>query len=165
MAVKQVTDAKELESWDRDHIIHPQLPRESKVPRIVMVDGTGVHVTDANGREYLDATGSGVWCGQIGHGRPEIAEVARDQLEQMEFFCSFWNYTNDQSVRLSQRLVELATPGLGNVYYTMGGSESNEIAILIARQYHFRSGAIDRNIIISRDRAYHGITYGARAAT
>jgi adenosylmethionine-8-amino-7-oxononanoate aminotransferase len=165
MAITQLPDAKTLEGWDRKHIIHPQFPRDSAATPVVMVEGSGVFVRDINGRQYLDATGSGVWCGQVGHGRRELADVGREQLERMEFFCSFWNYTNDQSVRLSQRLADLATPGLDNVYYTMGGSESTEIAILIARQYHYRRGDPARTIIISRDRAYHGITYAARAAT
>lgn len=165
MALTDLSNTKALEAWDREHIIHPQLPRGSSPTPIVMVEGSGVHVRDINGREYLDATGSGVWCGQVGHGRTELAEVARDQIARLEFFCSFWNYTNEPAVRLSQRLVALATPGLTNVYYTLGGSESSEISMLMARQYHHRNGEPDRTIILSRVRGYHGITYGARAAT
>jgi PLP-dependent transaminase len=165
MATTQLTDPEALEAWDRDHIIHPQLTRPATVKPVVMADGDGVTVRDVHGREYLDATGSGVWCGQVGHGRRELAEVARQQIEQLEFFCSFWNYTNEPAIRLSERLASLAPPGLDQVYFTTGGSESNEIALLLARQYHYRRGEPDRYVILSRDRGYHGITYGARAAT
>jgi len=165
MAETQLTDREALAAWDSGHIIHPQLVRPQTIRPVVMAEGEGVYVRDVYGREYLDATGSGVWCGQVGHGRRELAEVARQQIEKLEFFCSFWNYSNEPAILLSERLAQLATPGLDQVYYTTGGSESNEIAMLLARQYHFRRGEPDRIIILSRDRAYHGITYGARAAT
>jgi adenosylmethionine-8-amino-7-oxononanoate aminotransferase len=165
MAETQLTDREALAAWDSEHIIHPQLVRPQTIRPVVMAEGDGVNVRDIYGREYLDATGSGVWCGQVGHGRRELAEVARHQIEKLEFFCSFWNYSNEPAILLSERLAQLAPPGLDQVYYTTGGSESNEIAILLARQYHFRRGEPDRFVILSRDRSYHGITYGARAAT
>jgi putrescine aminotransferase len=165
MPETQLKKPEALAAWDQEHIIHPQLVRPPTISPVVMAEGDGVVVRDVFGREYLDATGSGVWCGQVGHGRAELADVARRQIEKLEFFCSFWNYTNEPAILLSERLAELATRGLDQVYYTTGGSESNEIAMLLARQYHFRRGEPDRTIILSRKRGYHGITYGARAAT
>lgn len=159
----QATQA--MQAWDTEHIIHPQLVREDKLEPVVMTEGDGVYVRDANGREYLDATGSGLWCGQIGHGRAEIADAAAEQIKKLEFFGSFWNYTSEPAIELSQRLMEIATPGLQQVYFTAGGGESNEIAIMMARIYHNRRGETDRHVIIGRERGYHGITYGARAAT
>jgi putrescine aminotransferase len=157
--------AGSLRNWDLEHVIHPQLVLEEQLQPVIMVGGDDVYVTDIDGRRYLDATGSGLWLGQIGHGRKEIAEVAAAQLEQMEFFGSFWNYTNEPAIELSRRLVELATPGLEQVYFTAGGGESNEIAMMMARLYHHRRGETDRHVILARKRGYHGITYGARAAT
>lgn len=154
-----------LEAWDTEHVIHPQLVLDDNLTPVVMVEGDGVYVRDIRGREYLDATGSGLWLGQVGHGRKELAEAARSQLEKLEFFGSFWNYTNEPAIELSRRLVELATPGLNRVYYTTGGAESNEIAMMMARLYHYRRGEEQRTVILARERGYHGITYGARAAT
>jgi PLP-dependent transaminase len=164
-ATDSVERARSLQQWDLDHIIHPQLVLEEKLEPVVIVEGDGVYVRDISGREYLDATGSALWCGQVGHGRKEIAEAARDQYERLEFFGSFWNYTNEPAIELSRRLVELAPPGLEQVYFTAGGGESNEIAMLMARLYHHRRGDMDRHVILARKRGYHGITYGARAAT
>jgi putrescine aminotransferase len=157
--------AGSLRKWDLEHVIHPQLVLADELEPVIMVSGQDVYVRDINGREYLDATGSGLWLGQVGHGRREIAEVAAAQLEQLEFFGSFWNYTNEPAIELSRRLVELATPGLEQVYFTAGGGESNEIAMMMARLYHHRRGEPDRYVILARKRGYHGITYGARAAT
>ena len=102
MPVTQLTNAKALETWDHEHIIHPQLPRGSDVPPVIMVDASGVYVRDVNGRQYLDATGSGVWCGQVGHGRRELADVGRDQLSGWNSFARFGiTPTNQPSVCLS----------------------------------------------------------------
>jgi putrescine aminotransferase len=154
-----------LRAWDAEHIIHPQLVRADRLEPVVMVKGEGAYVTDITGRRYLDATGSGLWCGQVGHGRAELAEAARSQIAELEFFGSFWNYSTEPAIRLARKLTELATPGIEQVYFTTGGSESNEIAFMMARLYHHRRGESDRNVIIGRKNGYHGITYASRAAT
>jgi putrescine aminotransferase len=154
----------DLHRWDREHLIHPQYVPEGDSRTRIMVRGDGVWLEDSDGRRYLDATG-GLWCAQVGHGRPELAEAASKQIEELEFFASFWDFSNEPSVRLARRLVELAPDNIGGVYFTAGGSESNEIAIMMARMYHSRNGQPDRSLILSREGAYHGITYGARAAT
>ena len=84
-------------------------------------------------------------------------------MEKLEYFASFWDFTNEPAARLARRLTDLS--GLAGVYFTAGGSESNEIAIMMARLFHARRGAPERTVILARRKAYHGITYGARAAT
>jgi adenosylmethionine-8-amino-7-oxononanoate aminotransferase len=154
----------DLHKWDRDHLIHPQYVPTSDSRTRIMVSGKGARLEDSDGRQYLDATG-GLWCAQVGHGRHELAEAASEQIEQLEFFASFWDFSNEPSVRLARRLVELAPDNIGGVFFTAGGSEANEIAIMLARMYHERNGQPHRKLILSRHDAYHGITYGARTAT
>jgi putrescine aminotransferase len=155
---------EELQSWDREHLIHPQYVPTADSRTRIMVKAEGARLEDSEGRRYLDATG-GLWCAQVGHGRHELAEAASRQIETIEFFASFWDFSNEPSVRLARRLVELAPDNIGGVYFTAGGSESNEIAMMMARMFHSRNGEPDRTLILSRKDAYHGITYGARAAT
>ena len=81
-------------------------------------------------------------------------------MEKLEYFASFWDFTNEPAARLARRLTDLS--GLAGVYFTAGGSESNEIAIMMARLFHARRGAPERTVILARRKAYHGITY-ARA--
>jgi len=128
-----------------------------------MVTGRGSRLRDARGREYLDATG-GLWLAQVGHGRSELAAAAKEQMESLEYFASFWDFANEPAARLSHRLMDLS-PGLEAVYFTTGGSESNEIAIMMARLYHARQGAARRTVILARKKGYHGVTFAARAAT
>jgi putrescine aminotransferase len=155
--------ATELADLDRAHIVHPNLPA-SETGRTVFVRGEGARLWDAEGREYLDATG-GLWLTQIGHGRREIAEVAAAQIERLEYFTSFWDFSNDQAIRLAARLAELAPEGLDRVFFTNGGSEGNESAMKAARLYHFQRGEPERTWILSRQEAYHGLGYGSGSAT
>ncbi|MEU6014933.1 aspartate aminotransferase family protein [Streptomyces sp. NPDC047515] len=152
-----------LAATDRAHIIHPYLPGTAE-ERVIMTEGTGCRLTDAEGRSYLDATG-GLWLAQIGHGREEIAQVAFDQMKQLEYFTSFWEFSNDKAIALAARLASLAPEGLNHVYFTSGGSEGNEAAIKMARYYHHRRGESSRTWILARDKAYHGIGYGGGSAT
>ncbi len=153
----------ELIERDRAHIIHPYLP--SKVSeRVVMVRGAGSRLWDSTGREYLDATG-GLWLAQVGHGRQSLAEAAARQMQQLEYFTSFWEFSNERAVELATRLVEISPARLEQVYFTSGGSEGNEAAIKMARYYHHRRGQSERTWVLARRYAYHGIGYGSGTAT
>ena len=156
-------DVDTLESVDRAHIIHPYLP-SSVSERVIMTAGDGCNLTDAQGREYHDATG-GLWLAQVGHGREEIAEVAAKQIKTLEYFTSFWEFSNDKAIALADRLVSISPDHINQVYFTSGGSEGNEAAIKMARYYHHRNGDTSRNWILARRNAYHGIGYGGGSAT
>ncbi len=156
-------DVAALERADRAHIIHPYLPATT-TERVIMTSGHGCTLTDVNGNDYLDATG-GLWLAQVGHGRDEIAEVAAQQIRTLEYFTSFWEFSNDKAIALAERLASLAPEGINHVYFTSGGSEGNEAAIKMARYFHFRNGEKDRNWIIARRNSYHGIAYGGGSAS
>jgi len=152
-----------LEDADRAHIIHPYLPA-STTERVIMTRGQGCTLYDVQGREYLDATG-GLWLAQIGHGREAIAQVAAEQIRTLEYFTSFWEFSNDKAIALAERLADLAPDTINHVYFTSGGSEGNEAAIKMARYFHFRNGQPERNWIIARNNSYHGIAYGGGSAS
>ena len=156
-------DASSLEKTDRAHIIHPYLPA-SYEERVIMVSGKDSTLTDVNGKEYLDATG-GLWLAQIGHGREELGQVAAEQISTLEYFTSFWEFSNDKAIALAAKLASIAPEQINHVYFTSGGSEGNEAAIKMARYFHFRQGAEDRNWIIARRNSYHGIAYGGGSAS
>jgi PLP-dependent transaminase len=155
--------ASELSAVDRELIIHPYLPSSTE-ERVVMVEGDGCRLRDAEGREYLDATG-GLWLAQIGHGRREIAEAAARQMGRLEYFTSFWEFSNERAIELAERLVSLSPPKQTHVYFTSGGSEGNEAALKLSRYAHWRRGAPERTWILARRQAYHGVGYGSGTAT
>ncbi|WP_031464334.1 aspartate aminotransferase family protein [Sciscionella sediminilitoris] len=144
----------DLAARDRANIIHPYLPASS-TERVVMTEGRGSRLWDTEGREYIDATG-GLWLAQIGHGRAELADAARAQMAKLEYFTSFWEFSNEPAIELAERLVSISPAHLERVYFTSGGSEGNEAAIKMARYYHHRRGDTNRTWILGRDRGYHG---------
>lgn len=158
-----MTEQQRLLELDRRHVVHPHLPLDAK-DRTIFVRGSGCSLWDAAGREYLDATG-GLWLAQIGHGRDEIAEAAAAQLRRLEYFTSFWDFSNDRAIELAERLAQLSPDGLDLTYFTCGGSEGNDAALKTARYYHAQRGETSRTWILSRTTAYHGLAYGGGTAT
>ena len=88
----------------------------------------------------------------------------KDQAETMAF-CFSTNFTNNLALELSSRIADLAPGDLNHVYFVSGGSEGNESAFKICRQYHLQRGNSQKQLIISRWKAYHGATLGAMAAS
>lgn len=128
-----------------------------------MVSAKGCTIFDEHGQQYLDAI-AGLWCVNVGYGREELADVARQQMKDLNFLAPI--FTNTPVVDFADKLQHM----LGfdcHVYFSSSGSEANETAFKIARQYHLQSGKDGerRYKIISRYRAYHGNTMGSMAAT
>jgi adenosylmethionine-8-amino-7-oxononanoate aminotransferase len=134
---------------------------DAEVP--IIVEGDGCYLWDARGNRYLDAL-SGLFTVQLGHGRADLAEVARKQASTLEYF-PIWSYAHPPAIELAARLAELAPGDLNRVFFTTGGSESVESAWKLARQYFRATGQGQRHKVIARETAYHGTTLGALAIT
>lgn len=162
MSQEQQTHTLEKESLlekDRAHMWHHMSPYNPN-PMIV-TEASGSWVTDIDGNKYLDGM-SGLWCVNIGYGRQELAEAAYEQLKTMAYFPLTQSHV--PAIKLSEKVSEW----LGEeyrVFFSNSGSEANEVAFKIARQYHHQNGEPGRYKFISRHRAYHGNTMGALAAT
>jgi PLP-dependent transaminase len=153
-----------LAQLDRAHIVHPHQTVGRPADPLILVRGAGAVLTDADGREYLDGT-CGLWQCAVGHGRAELADVAREQMAELEFYASFWDLSNPPSIELAARLTELSPPGLDHVFFTNGGSEGVETALKLVRLARHVSGEPDRSIVLTRKMAYHGVGYGSLSAT
>ena len=126
------------------------------------VKGEGVFITDADGKQYLDASGgAAVSC--LGHGHPKVIEAIKQQAETMAFAHTAF-FTSDVGEELADRLVATSPDGLEYVYFVSGGSEAVEAALKMARQYHVESGQSQRRHVIARWQSYHGNTLGALSA-
>jgi putrescine aminotransferase len=156
-----IADHKAL---DQRYLLHPHGIVGRPRPPLVVVRGENARIWDSDGNEYIDGS-AGLWLCNIGHGRSELADVARRQMEQLECYASFWNFSNVPSVELAARLAELAPPGLDHVFFTNGGSEGIETAVKLARLLWYVEGQPERNIVLSRKGAYHGASWLATAAT
>lgn len=155
-----------LEKMDAESLWHPLVqhkPFAQKPPKC-MTRGVGCHVTDTHGVEYFDGI-SGLWCVNVGYGRQELAEVAYEQMVDLAYFPL--TMSHEPGIRLAHKLLELLGYE-GKVFFSTSGSEANETAFKIARQYHAQTapaGSGPRYKIISRYRGYHGHTMGALSAT
>ena len=119
----------------------------------------GMYIYDDAGKEYLDMSGgAAVSC--MGHGHPDVVAAVQDQAGKLSFAHTAF-FTNDAQEELATRLAERFSEPGAKVWFTSGGSESNESALKIAWQYWRAKGQPDKTIVISRQFSYHGGTLGA----
>ncbi|MFC0273441.1 aspartate aminotransferase family protein [Metabacillus herbersteinensis] len=134
--------------------------KEQAIPTVA-VEGKGSWITDINGQKYLD-TMSGLWCVNVGYGREELAQAAYEQLKTMPYFPLTQSHL--PAIQLAEKLNEWLE-GDYVIFFSNSGSEANETAFKMARQYHQQNDEPSRYKFISRYRAYHGNSMGALAAT
>jgi PLP-dependent transaminase len=156
--------AERLSRLDRAHIVHPHQVVGRPLDPLVVASARGAVIRDVDGNEYIDGT-CGLWQCLVGHGRDELAEVAAAQMRELEFYASFWDFSNRPAIELAERLAGIAPAGIDHVFYTNGGSEGIETAIKLARLAWNSAGQPDRNVVLSRKMAYHGVGYGSLSAT
>ncbi|WP_349408319.1 aspartate aminotransferase family protein [Pseudalkalibacillus sp. SCS-8] len=158
--VHQVDQSKDILKKDDQYVWHSMKPYNPEATMVVS-SSKGAWVTDINGEKYLDAM-AGLWCVNVGYGRTELADAAYEQLKEMAYFPL--THSHVPAVDLAEKLNEM----LGGdyvIFFSNSGSEANETAFKIARQYHQQRGEQNRYKFISRYRAYHGNTMGSLAAT
>ncbi|MEO3431004.1 aspartate aminotransferase family protein [Pelagibius sp. CAU 1746] len=134
-------------------------PRHSKASYPVAVGGEGPYLFDSAGKRYIDASGgAAVSC--LGHGHPAVIQAIKDQVDKIAYAHSAF-FTTEASEALAEYLIERAPGDLARVYFVSGGSEANETALKLARQFHLENGEPDRYHFIARQQSYHGNTLGA----
>src|SRR5216683_1826773 len=154
----------ELLKTDRRYLVHPlHHPDDHRQP-LVVVEGRGAMLRDAEGREYIDGL-SGLWNVNVGHGRGELADAASAQMRRIAFASAYIGATNEPAVRLAEKIVGHAYPNSAAVYFTTAGAESNESSFKFARYYWKIKDKPEKTKIISRIHAYHGVTMAAMSAT
>jgi putrescine aminotransferase len=149
---------------DRAHLLHPLHHPSSYGTARVWVSGNGAIISDANGRDYIDGL-SGLWNVNVGHGRSELGEVAKRQMSTLAFHSAYAGGTNEPAIKLAERLSGLVYPSINTFFFTSGGAEASETSFKTARFYWKAVGKPDKIKIISRRRAYHGLTLAAMSAT
>lgn len=140
---------------NRTRILHREPRRELPVA----VAGDGPYVIDSTGKRYLDASGgAAVSC--LGHSDRRVIDAIKAQLDRLPYAHTGF-FTNEPAEALADRLIAGAPTGIGHVYFVSGGSEANETAMKLARQYAFERGETKRRHFIARRQSYHGNTIAA----
>lgn len=155
-------DANFIAENNARHVWHPMVdPKVSaNNPPIVICQSDGVHITDIDGRKYLDCAAS-LWNVNVGHNRPEIKQAIIEQLDQLAYYNTFGNASNPPSIALSALLMEMMAPeGMARVLFSSGGSDAIEGALKIARQHWKLRQKPEKTKFISLRHAYHGVHFG-----
>ncbi len=151
----------ELRELDRKHLWHPYAPIPA-VPEPYLVDSAqGVRLRLADGRELVDGMSSW-WAAIHGYRHPVLDDAVRGQLTRMAHVM-FGGLTHSPAIRLAERLVSMAPPGLRHVFFTDSGSVAVEVAIKMCLQYWRAHGHRERRRLLTVRGGYHGDTFGAMA--
>ncbi len=144
---------------DRKYYLNPytNLKSNETSGSLVIKRGKGVYVYDEQGKEYLEGM-SGLWCVSLGFSEDRLINSIERQLRELPYYHSFTGKAPATTLELAERLVEMAPEPMSKVLFANSGSESNDTAVKIAWYYQNALGRPEKKKIISRDRAYHGVT-------
>lgn len=148
-----------LEQWDRENFFHPsthlaQFAR-GEAPHRVVTGGKGSHIEDRDGNRLLDAF-AGLYCVNVGYGRPEIADAIAEQAKELAYYHAYVGHGTEASITLSKMILDRAPRSMSKVYFGLGGSDANETNIKLVWYYNNILGRPEKKKIISRWRGYHG---------
>jgi len=127
---------------------------------LILERGEGCHLWDDKGNRYIDSTG-GLWYANVGYGRAEIAAAAAAQMRKLHAYSHYGDISSRPTTDLAERISAIAPMEDAAVFFTSGGGESIETVVKLVRRYWSLLDQPDRTVIISRERAYHGLAgYG-----
>lgn len=148
-----------VQQRDIDAILHPYTPlhKLSETGAMVVERGQGVFIYDTQGKEYIEGM-SGLWCAGLGFGDQELIDAATQQLQTLPFYHLFGAKGTEPAIELAEKLKELAPVPISKVFFTSSGSEANDTQVKLAWYYNNARGKPKKKKIISRIKAYHGVT-------
>ena len=155
-----------VEAKDLRTLLHPStnLKQHQEHGPVVHERADGVYLWDNKGKQYLEGM-AGLWCTALGYGNKELAAVAEEQMRKMSYSQLFAGRTNEPSVLLAERLIEMAPMDSGRVFFGLSGSDANDTQIKLLWYYNNAIGRPEKKKIISRKRGYHGITIASGSLT
>jgi 4-aminobutyrate--pyruvate transaminase len=147
-------------------VLHPgtNLATHRVQGSLVLERGEGVYVWDTSGKRYIEGL-AGMWCTALGYGNRELIEAAREQMLKLSFTHLFGGRSHEPAIALAEKIKEIAPAPTSKVFFTTSGSEANDTQIKLAWYYNNARGKTKKKKIISRMRAYHGVTIAAASLT
>lgn len=159
-----------LQARDLDALVHPYSPLHKLRDNgpTIMASGKGVYITDTQGNEYIEGM-AGLWCTGLGFGNEELIEAANRQLRALPYYHQFSGRGTEPAIELAEKLKEIAPASssgpMSKVFYTSSGSEANDTQVKLMWYYNNALGRPKKKKIISRIKAYHGVTMMAASLT
>ncbi|WP_018699535.1 aspartate aminotransferase family protein [Amorphus coralli] len=148
-----------LAEWDRETFFHPSTHlaqhARGETPSRIITGGKGVYIEDRDGRKMLDAF-AGLYCVNVGYGRPEIAEAIAEQARELAYYHAYVGHGTEASITLAKMVLDRAPANMSKVYFGLSGSDANETNVKLVWYYNNIRGKPEKKKIISRWRGYHG---------
>jgi len=151
---------------DVETVLHPatNLATHRTTGPMLLERAEGIHVWDASGKEYIEGL-AGLWCTGLGYGNTELVEAAAEQMRKLSFTHLFGGRSHEPAIQLAEKIKEIAPCPTSKVFFTSSGSEANDSQIKLQWYYNNAIGRPNKKKIISRMRAYHGVTIAAGSLT
>jgi len=151
---------------DVESLLHPytNLVKFRETGPLVIERGKGVRVYDDRGKEYIEGL-AGLWCTALGWGEEALVETAAEQMRKLAFGHLFAGKSHEPAIALAEKLKEIAPFQVGKVFFANSGSEANDTQIKLFWYANNARGTPKRKTIISRQKAYHGVTIAAASLT
>jgi 4-aminobutyrate--pyruvate transaminase len=127
---------------------------------LVLSRGKGIQVYDEDGKEYIEGL-AGLWCTALGFGEERLVEAAMRQMRALPYYHSFGQKVPDIVVELAERLIKMMPVPMSHAFFCNSGSEANDTVVKMVWYYHNAIGRPQKKKIISRAKAYHGVTVAA----
>ena len=131
---------------------------------MIITRGRGLKVYDDQGNEYIKGL-AGLWCVSLGFSEPRLVEAARRQMETLPYYHSFASKSHGPAIELAERILDLLPETMSKVFFNNSGSEANDTAIKLVWYYNNALGRPHKKKIISRIKAYHGVTVVSASLT
>ena len=148
---------------DAAKYIIPHFAQNPIDPKI-FVRGEGRYLWDIHGKRYMDTFAS-LLTTICGHHQPRVTAAIAEQAEKLEFFPNYVDTYTIPLIELARKLAEIMPGDIEVSFFVNSGSEANETAIKMARQYHRECGEPQRFKIVGRKHSYSGTTLGGSSAT
>src|ERR1700722_2494762 len=155
-----------LATRDVETLVHPyvNLAKFRETGPLIIERAEGVHVYDSDGKSYMEAM-AGLWCTSLGYGNEELVEAAASQMRKLSFAHLFTGKSHDPAIELAEKLKELAPVPISKVFFCGSGSEANDTQIKLVWYLNNALGRPQKKKIVSRIKAYHGVTIAAASLT
>ncbi len=155
-----------LAARDVETLVHPYINLASfrDSGPLVIERGQGVYVYDSDGKPYIEGM-AGLWCTALGYGNEELVEAAAAQMRKLPFAHLFTGRSHDPAIELAEKLKEIAPVPISKVFFCNSGSEANDTQIKLVWYFNNALGRPQKKKIVSRIKAYHGVTVAAASLT
>ena len=157
---------RNLAARDVETLVHPyvDLAAFRETGPLVIERGQGIYVYDTDGKPYIEGM-AGLWCTALGYGNEELIEAATAQMRKLSFAHLFNGRSHDPAIELAEKLKEISPVPVSKVFFCNSGSEANDTQMKLVWYMNNGLGRPRKKKIVSRQRAYHGVTIAAASLT